>query len=90
MKQFLFFTGTYCGPCKAIKPAIRELQEIYGDRVEFLEVDQDEQEDMFTQYHITMTPTFIFLEDNQEYERRNGNIGRYELEKIFRRFCDDD
>lgn len=50
------FTATWCGPCKAMLPAIDDYATIYAD-VEFVKIDVDKLEVMFLfgpVFHLTM------------------------------------
>lgn len=56
------FGATWCGPCKALAPVLKQLKEEYTD-VSFLEYDVDEEEDAVLQYGITSVPTVIIEKD---------------------------
>lgn len=58
------FYATWCGPCKEIAPVYEALKEKYGDKVNFLTVDIDEQPDIANDYNINAVPTFVFLNDS--------------------------
>lgn len=55
----LKFEATWCGPCRAITPYIKELSTSIG--VDVHVVDADEHPDMCQKFNVTKLPTFIFL-----------------------------
>lgn len=62
----LYFTATWCGPCKQISPFIEELDknsEILN--VKFLKIDVDEADDLCEKFEVQSMPTFIFLDKEQ-------------------------
>jgi thioredoxin 1 len=62
----LYFTATWCGPCKQISPFIQELDknsEILN--VKFLKIDVDEADDLCEKFEVQSMPTFIFLDKEQ-------------------------
>ena len=69
MKTAKYFTASWCGPCKAFKPIIKELIE-EGQPIEILDID--EYPDLATYFKILSVPTTIILDDDKEIERFVG------------------
>jgi thioredoxin-like negative regulator of GroEL len=69
MKTAKYFTASWCGPCKAFKPIIKELIE-EGQPIEILDID--EYPDLAIYFKILSVPTTIILDDDQEIERFVG------------------
>lgn len=57
-KAILYFTATWCGPCRQVKPAYKEMSEKY-DKVSFGQVDVDVNSESAAQESITSVPTFM-------------------------------
>ena len=71
------FYADWCGPCKRIKPYFKELEEKYKDKIVFMTVNVDEDEDMVFKYKVQAMPTFVFLKNGKEVDRIVGmNIGK--------------
>jgi thioredoxin 1 len=51
------FYATWCGPCKAIKPALEKLAEKYQTQVRIVAIDTDENQDLASEYGIRSLPT---------------------------------
>lgn len=69
------FTAAWCGPCQAVKPVLDQLYEDSDgkyDKVEFVRVDLDSQQQLAERYHVTSVPTFVILEDGKETGRVTG------------------
>ncbi|KAI4302544.1 hypothetical protein MLD38_038273 [Melastoma candidum] len=67
----LYFTATWCGPCRVISPIFTSLAEKYPKAV-FLKVDIDEARDAASAWNISSVPTFFFLRDGKEVDRVVG------------------
>ncbi|GAX19095.1 hypothetical protein FisN_3Lh030 [Fistulifera solaris] len=63
-KAVMYFTASWCGPCKAISPMYQEMATKYTD-IAFGKIDIDENADSSMEYEISAVPTFIFFEDNK-------------------------
>jgi thioredoxin 1 len=58
--KVLYFTATWCPPCRAIKPVFEKLSNEFA-KTQFIKIDIDENEKTAYEYQITSVPTFIFL-----------------------------
>ena len=78
MKVAKYFSATWCGPCKAFKPIMKELSD-EGYDIEF--IDGDENQDLAVQYNIRSVPTTIIEEDGEEVSRIVGVKTKEEMVK---------
>jgi thioredoxin 1 len=66
--------ATWCGPCKAIAPAISGLsnEPEYKDKVEFYKIDVDEVSDVAADLGIRAMPTFLLFKNGEKVEEIVG------------------
>jgi thiol-disulfide isomerase/thioredoxin len=69
-QEVLFFTQKGCPPCEKARPRVEEMRK---QGLKVTEVWYHENPEMFKQYGVSSTPTFIILEDGVEIER-TGDI----------------
>jgi len=62
----LYFTPSWCGPCKSIYPLFDELSKRYSN-IAFYKIDIDECEEFVSKFNIESVPTFYFYKKNNEY-----------------------
>jgi len=62
----LYFTASWCGPCKSIYPLFDELSKRYSN-IAFYKIDIDECEEFVSKFNIESVPTFYFYKKNNEY-----------------------
>ena len=62
----LYFTATWCGPCKMIWPKVQELSNVYKESILFVKIDVDEFEDLSSFCNVTSMPTFQFFRRNEK------------------------
>lgn len=67
----LYFTASWCGPCKKIYPYLADLSSRYV-QISFIKVDVDELEEAAAEYRINAMPTFVLLHKGKEVERLQG------------------
>jgi thioredoxin 1 len=80
--NILYFSATWCGPCKAIKPKFEKFVEQMGDRVSVAHIDVDS-DTRTSLYSVRSVPTFVFLKDGKEVERVvGGNASMDKFVKI--------
>ncbi|KAF7822210.1 TPR repeat-containing thioredoxin TDX [Senna tora] len=63
----LYFTATWCGPCRFIAPHFTSLAEKHP-KVVFLKVDIDEATDAAARWNISSVPTIFFIKNGKEVD----------------------
>ncbi|KAK6925326.1 Thioredoxin domain [Dillenia turbinata] len=67
----LYFTATWCGPCRFISPVYTDLAQKYKNVV-FLKVDIDEARDVAARWNISSVPSFFFIKNGKEVDKVVG------------------
>lgn len=68
MNKLLVFSASWCGPCKAFKPTLLELDQ---SRLEYIDIDV--LPELRVDYDVRTVPTVILVdEDGEELERLTG------------------
>ncbi|KAI6694220.1 hypothetical protein NL676_021930 [Syzygium grande] len=67
----LYFTATWCGPCRFMSPLFTSLAAKYP-KVVFLKVDIDEARDVAASWNISNVPSFFFVRDGKEVDKLVG------------------
>ena len=62
------FWAEWCGPCKAIGPAIEELASDFDGKAKVGKVDIDSNRDIAMQYNIQSIPSILIFKDGQVVE----------------------
>ncbi|MCR5715214.1 MAG: thioredoxin [Lachnospiraceae bacterium] len=66
------FSATWCGPCKMLAPVLEEVSEELGDRVNFYNVDVDENPDLAEQFNIMNIPNLVVLKNGTKVDQIVG------------------
>jgi thiol-disulfide isomerase/thioredoxin len=65
MNKILYFTASWCGPCKALAPTVQQLQ---SEGLNIQKVDVDNDQALSAQYGVRNVPTLIKID-------ASGNAG---------------
>ena len=68
------FWAEWCGPCKAVAPMIEDLAKDYQDRIAFVKVNVDENQDRASQYSISAIPTLAIFKNGELADTRIGAL----------------
>ena len=80
----LDFFATWCGPCKAMAPAMEQMEKKYAGNIEFRKIDVDQEPELAQQYNITGVPTIVVLSaDGKILDSTVGLQTVDELDKMF-------
>lgn len=84
------FKADWCGDCKYIDPFMPEVEEKYGDRITFIQVDVDEVEEVSQEQNILGIPSFVAYADGRELVRfvNKARKTREEIENFLNRALD--
>ncbi len=82
----LYFSATWCGPCKMLGPVMVSFEEKYSEAVDVLKVDVDEAPDLAEKYEVRGVPTLVLIKDGEVVHRSTGAKPLPGLEKEFGEF----
>ncbi len=68
------FWGTWCRPCRVLRPHLKRLAEDHANRWRFLAVHVDAHPDLVETWSVMGTPTLIYLRDGNERHRTAGAV----------------
>ena len=80
------FWAPWCGPCRAVEPVLRQLEEEYGQRVKFAKLDIDQNLQTASRYEVLSIPTTILFEDGEARETVVGARPRSYYEQAWSRW----
>jgi len=68
MREYLYFSAPWCGPCKMLGPVMDRV----NNTIPVRKVIVDDQPDLARQYNVRNIPTVILLENGVETKRFVG------------------
>ncbi|MDE6343229.1 MAG: thioredoxin [Muribaculaceae bacterium] len=68
------FWATWCGPCKAMSPAVDAMAEEYEGRVVIGKYNVDEETDLAMKYRVMAIPTLLFFKDGKKTDIRLAGL----------------
>jgi thioredoxin len=77
------FWAPWCGPCRAVEPVLRELEEQHGSRVGFAKIDIDVNLQTASRYGVLSIPTAILFEGGEPRETVIGARPRSHYEQAW-------
>ena len=80
------FWAPWCGPCHAVEPILRQLEEAYGSRVKFTKLDIDANLQTASRYDVLSIPTAILFEGGEPREIVVGARPRSYYEQAWARW----
>lgn len=76
------FFGTWCGPCQALMPILKDVKETLGDRVKIVKIDIDKNQALATQYQVRSVPTMILFKNGQPKWRQSGVLQKKDIVQV--------
>ncbi|HZS84183.1 MAG TPA: thioredoxin TrxA [Stellaceae bacterium] len=73
------FWAEWCGPCKAIAPALEELADEMSGRVTIAKINIDENPQTPTKYNVRGIPTLILFKNGQVAAQKIGATTKSKL-----------
>lgn len=80
MRQILYFTAAWCGPCKMFRPTFEGTLAELGLNPQIVDVDQ--QRDLAAQYSISSVPTVVIVENGEVTKRNSGIMSKQQLRQF--------
>lgn len=83
----LYFTTPDCAPCKTIqRPALQQVHEQLGGKLQIIEVDATLQPDMASAWHVLSVPTTFVIDTHGQ--PRHVNFGATGADKLLRQIAE--
>jgi thioredoxin 1 len=79
MKEILYFSAPWCGPCKHFKPIMEQV----GQQIPVVFINVDENPQIATQYGIKSVPTLIFLKNNEIVNKSIGVLSESQVKDLW-------
>jgi len=79
MKEILYFSATWCQPCKNFKP----IMERVGQTIPVAFIDVDTNPGMTSAYGIKSVPTLVFLKDGQVAKKQSGVLSESQVKDLW-------
>ena len=76
------FWAPWCGPCRALAPAVEELSKELDGQVLVANVNVDENPSIPTRYGIRAVPTFILFKKGELVEQMVGVVSKDALKEL--------
>lgn len=80
----LYFTASWCGPCRAVAPKVVELSSTHRTTTNILKIDLDGCKETARAFGVSSVPTFIFMRSSQVLEKFSGADGNRLSDTIVR------
>ena len=75
------FYADWCGPCKAMSPAVQAVGKKVEGKARVIKVNIDKNQAAAMQYDVRAVPTFIIFKNGQQVWRHSGMIDKNTLEQ---------
>jgi len=69
---FVDFWAEWCGPCRAVSPAVEELSKEYKDKVNFVKVNVDQNNGLAKKYSVFSIPTLAIFANGKVIAQSAG------------------
>jgi len=79
------FWAVWCGPCKAIAPAVEELARQYKGKVKIAKMDVDEHQQVAQRFGIRSIPTLLLFKGGRVVDTIMGAVPKSKLEESIKR-----
>ena len=79
MKQILYFTASWCGPCRMLGPIMESVK----GQVNYSKLDVDVEQDLAVKYKVRSVPTLVLIENGVEKNRLVGVHQSPEILKFY-------
>lgn len=79
MKEILYFSATWCGPCKNFKPVMEQVSRELP--VRFIDVDTNP--DLTATYGVRSVPTLIVVKDGQVAQKQAGVLTESQVKGLW-------
>ena len=79
MKKILYFSSTWCNPCRSFRPIMEQVSREIP--VEFIDIDANPQ--LVAEYGIRSVPTIVVLNNGQVASKQAGVLTESQIKNLW-------
>jgi thioredoxin 1 len=79
------FWAPWCGPCRAVAPAVDAVAQEFAGRAKVVKLNTDEEQEVTIKYGVGSIPTLMVFKNGELVERVMGNRPKAELAQLVSR-----
>ncbi|MBK9389886.1 MAG: thioredoxin [Bacteroidetes bacterium] len=76
------FSAEWCGPCKMMKPVLKQLKDKMEDKIRIINIDVDKNRDLAGKYRIQSVPTLMLFQNGTTRWSGTGVMTSNYLENV--------
>lgn len=77
--SLLYFTASWCGPCKTMSPIVEGASDLMKSRFNTIKIDVDSMASVAADYGIRGVPTLMLVKSNVIIDQRVGGLPPQQL-----------
>ena len=77
--SLLFFSASWCAPCKSMTPVVESVSNLLGSRVNTIKIDVDASENDARDYGIRSVPTLVLVKNDEIIAQQVGGLAPQQL-----------
>lgn len=82
------FHATWCGPCKAMEPIVKDVSKNWRGKVKVIKIDIDKNSQLSHKLKIKGVPTFMLYKNGRPVWRQSGMQTKAQLNAVLKKNID--
>lgn len=76
------FFGTWCGPCQALMPILKDVKEELANTIKIVKIDIDKNQELAVKYQVRSVPTMILFKKGVPKWRQSGVLSKKDIVSV--------
>lgn len=77
--SLLYFTASWCGPCKSTSPVVESVSALMNERLNTIKIDVDNMQNVAKDYGIRSVPTLMLVKNDEIVDQHIGGLSSLQL-----------
>ena len=77
--SLLYFTASWCGPCKSMSPIVEGVSGQMNGRFNTIKIDVDNMTNVAADYGVRSVPTLMLVKNSEIIDQRIGGLSPHQI-----------